>query len=125
MKYSSMGCLFSTVADQDLELHQMDVTTAFLDGKSEEDIYIEIPKGVQLDQEDIDEPGLDNDIDEFKKLDLVANLEKSMYGTKKAPRFWNKKISSVLAEGIGFKTSDADPCLYTRHDRDGIMMIAL
>ena len=125
VKYSSVRSLCSTVADQDLEFHQMDATTAFLNGEIDEDIYIEIPEGVEIDQADIDELGLTN-MDEVKTLDLVAKLEKSMYGTKQAPRCWNKKINSVLAEELGFKRSDADPCLYyTKHDKDGIMMIAL
>ena len=124
INYSPVRSLCSTVADQDLEFHQMDATTDSLNGEIDGDIYIEITEGVQLDQVDIDELGL-KDMDELKKLDLVAKLEKSMNGTKQAPRCWNEKINSVLAGGLGFKRSDADPCLYNKHDRDGIMMIAL
>ena len=31
----------------------------------------------------------------------------------------------MLADGLGFKRSGADPCLSTKHDQDGIMVIAL
>ena len=48
-----------------------------------------------------------------------------MYGTKQAPRCWNKKIHSVLSVELGFETSDGDPCLYDKHSDNGVMMIAL
>ena len=48
------------------------------------------------------EMGLDNVTDtDNQKLDLVCKLEKSIYGTKQAPRCWNKKIDSVLANELG------------------------
>ena len=124
IKYSSVRSLCSTVADQDLEFHQMDATTAFLNGEIDEDIYIEIPEGVEIEQSDVEKLGLKN-MNDLKNLDLVAKLEKSMYCTKQAPRCWNKKINSTIADELGFKRSDADPCLYIKHDKDGIMMIAL
>ena len=55
----------------------------------------------------------------------MCKLEKSMYGTKQAPRCWNKKIHSVLANELGFQRSDGDPYLYVRHNDEGVMMIAL
>jgi len=124
IKYSSVRSLCSTVADQDLEFHQMDATTAFLNGEIDEDIYIEIPEGVEIEQSDVEKLGLKN-MNDLRNLDLVAKLEKSMYGTKQAPRCWNKKINSTIADELGFKRSDADPCLYIKHDKVGIMMIAL
>lgn len=38
MKFSSIRVLFATVAPHDLELHQMDVITAFLHGDIKKDI---------------------------------------------------------------------------------------
>lgn len=48
-----------------------------------------------------------------------------MYGTKQAPRCWNKKIHSVLSGELGFVRSDGDPCLYVHRTEEGWMMIAL
>ena len=47
----------------DLEMHQMDVKTAFLNGDLEEDIYMDQPQG-------------------FVQGDMVCKLKKSFYGLK-------------------------------------------
>ncbi|RVX13624.1 Retrovirus-related Pol polyprotein from transposon TNT 1-94 [Vitis vinifera] len=54
------------VAHFDLELHQMDVKTTFLNGDLDEDVYMEQPTGFV----------------EVGKEDLVCNLNKSIYGLK-------------------------------------------
>ena len=123
VKYSSVRALCAKVADEDLELDQMDVITAFLNGDIDEDIYIEVPDGVEITPEDISHLGL-GDVD-INELDLVCKLDKSMYGTKQAPRCWNKKIHAVLADELSFVRSDGDPCLYVKQAEEGIMMIAL
>ena len=124
VKYTSVRVMCADVAEDDLEFHQMDAKTAFLNGKIEEEIFVEIPEGVEIEESDIAELHLDKD-DGTQELDLVCKLEKSMYGTKQAPRCWNKKINSVLSDQLGFKRSDGDPCLYVRHNDEGVMMIAL
>ena len=124
VKYASVRALCAEVAKEDLELEQMDVKTAFLDGDIDEDIYIEVPEGIEITKEDIAHLGLSEDVD-IKSLDLVCKLEKSMYGTKQAPRCWNKKINSILAGELGFTRSDSDPCLYVKQTDEGVMMIAL
>ena len=124
VKFTSVRVLCAFVADEDLEFHQMDAKTAFLNGEIDEEIFIEVPDGVEIDDDDLAELGLTN-YDEVKKLDLVCKLQKSMYGTKQAPRCWNNKIHSVLFTELGFQTSDADPCIYVKHDMDGVMIIAL
>lgn len=48
-----------------------------------------------------------------------------MYGTKKAPRCWNKKIHLVFSGELGFSRSDGDPCLYIKRSSDDVMMITL
>ena len=124
VKYSSVRALCAMVAEKDLELEQMDAKTAFLNGEIDEDIFIEIPEGVEITYEDLLHLDIDN-IDDISKIDLVCKLEKSMYGTKQAPRCWNKKINSVLANELGFVRSDGDPCLYVKRTKEGVMMIAL
>ena len=124
VKYASVRALCAEVAEDDLEFEQMDVKTAFLAGDIDEDIYIEVPEGFKITEEDIVHLNLGDDVD-IDKLDLVCELEKSMYGTKQAPRCWNKKINSVLAGELGFNRSHGDPCLYVKRTDKGVMMIAL
>ena len=65
-------------AAEDLEIHQMDVKTAFLNGDLEEEIYMAQPEGFT-------EPG---------KEHLVCKLHKSLYSLKQSPRAWYHKIDS-------------------------------
>ena len=66
----SFRVIMAIVAHFDLELHQMDVKTAFLNGDLDEDVYMEQPTGFV----------------EVGKEDLVCNLNKSIYGLKQVSR---------------------------------------
>src|ERR1044072_1369287 len=71
-KKDSWRNVLSLVAHYDLELHQMDVKTAFLTGDLEEEVYMDQPEGFLT-------TGKDN---------LVCKLKKSIYGLKQASRQW-------------------------------------
>ncbi|WJZ87759.1 hypothetical protein VitviT2T_007113 [Vitis vinifera] len=66
----SFRVIMAIVAHFDLELHQMDVKTAFLNGDLNEEVYMEQPTGFA----------------EVGKEDLVCKLNKSIYGLKQASR---------------------------------------
>ncbi|CAI5506437.1 unnamed protein product [Closterium sp. Naga37s-1] len=72
---------------------QMDVTTAFLNGILEEEIFMAQPEGFD------DGNG------------RVWKLKKALYGLKQAPRQWYLKLREVLEE-IGFTPSSADHSLF-------------
>jgi hypothetical protein len=55
-----------------MEIHQMDVKTAFLNGDLEEEIYMEQLEGFTHEGEH-----------------LVCKFHKSLYGLKQFPRAWN------------------------------------
>ena len=76
-----------------MDLHNMDVESAFLQSTVEEAIYVKQP------------PGYGNGKDQ------VYKLNKSLYGLKQASRNWNKAIDSWF-QANGFKQSYGDPCLY-------------
>ena len=62
--------LLAIAALHNLEIHQMDVKTAFLNGDLEEEIYMEQPEGVVVKGQE-------------RK---VCKLVKSLYGLKQAPK---------------------------------------
>ena len=63
--------MFIALAVQNgLKLHQMDVTTAFLNGELKEEVYMKQPEGYVV----------------KGKEDLVCKLRKSVYGLKQSPR---------------------------------------
>ncbi|PHU14405.1 Calcineurin B-like protein 4 [Capsicum chinense] len=83
-RITSIRMLIALAAVYDLQIHQMDIKTAFLNGDLEEEIYIEQP-------EDFVVPG------NQKK---VCKLIKSLYGLKQAPKQWYKNPSNFTRVGI-------------------------
>ncbi|KAE9261004.1 hypothetical protein PF001_g32552 [Phytophthora fragariae] len=83
-----------------MEIEQCDVDTAFLYGKLEEEIYMEMPEGLRELLELAEAEGED---------DVVCMLLQSLYGLKQASRVWNETIDKHL-KSMGFDPADADPC---------------
>ena len=70
VKLASIRILLAIAAIYGLEIHQMDVVTAFLAGDLEEEIYMEQPEGFEVETDE----------------DLVCLLRKGLYGLKQASR---------------------------------------
>jgi len=90
----SIRYILALVAIEDIEIHQMDIKTAFLNGDLEKEIYMEQPEGFTQEGEH-----------------LVCKLHKSLYGLKQSPRAWNQKLDAFL-KSIKFVRSDADFNVY-------------
>ena len=105
----SLRALLAIAAAQDLEVHQMDVRTAFLNGELEEDIYMEQPQGF---------------VASGSQAKLVYKLHRSLYGLKQAGRAWYKKIDSALSE-LGLRPTTSDSCVYVLHEASTIVYILL
>ena len=105
----TVRAFLSRVAVLDLELHQLDFTTAFLNGelKEGEKIWVQQPEGFQQ--------GGNN---------ISCLLRKSLYGLKQAPRAWHETLSQAL-EKEGYKATEADPGLYTQHSTAGHQQLIL
>ena len=82
----------------DWEMCQMDVKTAFLYGELQEEVYMEIPDGIQVSKE--------------TKLAKVCELKRSLYGLKISPKKWNRRFSEE-ARKLGLQNDLHDPCLFT------------
>ena len=76
----------------------MDVKSAFLNGKIEEEVYVAQPPGFE----------------DPKHPDMVYKLNKALYGLKQAPRAWYDTIKDFL-KSKGFKPGSLDPTLSQRH----------
>lgn len=104
-KYTTVRTLLALAAAMDLEIHQLDIKTAFLYGELEENVWIQQPPGY--------ESGGSN---------IACHLRKSLYGLKQAPRVWHGKLSEKL-EALGFKISTADPALFIKDGSDPIYLL--
>ena len=51
-------------------------------------------------------------------------LSKTLYGLKQSPREWNKVMSGYLISN-GFKQSEADPCIYTKREKDEVLFVGI
>ncbi|GJR68042.1 putative ribonuclease H-like domain-containing protein [Tanacetum coccineum] len=85
---------------KDFMVYQMDVKSAFIYGKIEEEVYVCQPPGF----EDPDFP------------DIVYKVEKALYGLHQAPRAWYETLSTYLLDN-GFQRGKIDKTLFIRRDK--------
>nr|GFA49247.1 retrovirus-related Pol polyprotein from transposon TNT 1-94 [Tanacetum cinerariifolium] len=93
---------------KNMTIYQMDVKTAFLNGKLNEEVYVSQPKGfVDLDH-----------------LTNVYRLKKALYGLKQAPRAWYDTLSRFLLDNK-FSKGVVDPTLFTRKTGKHILLVQI
>jgi len=93
--FISIHALLAFATGKKLQVHQMDVISAFLNGKLREEIYIKQPPGYI-------QPG---------KEELVCKLRKSIYSLKQSPLCWNEQLCDHL-KSLDFRESGADPYVF-------------
>ncbi|CAH2086634.1 unnamed protein product [Euphydryas editha] len=91
----TLRILLAKASKYNLDIQQMDVKSAFLYGNIEE-VFIEKPKGMKEDGK-------------------VLKLQRSLYGLKKSPRYWNEKFNQFMIKE-GFERNKCDYCLYYKKD---------
>ena len=96
MRLESLRILIALFTQRGLELHHVDVATAFLNGTLQEEVYMKQPMGYEKEGEEC----------------LVCKLEKSIYGLKQSSRCWNTALDSHLRR-MGFIQSMSNSCIYT------------
>jgi len=89
----------------------LDVETAFLYGKLEEEIYMEIPSGYK-------------EVYQETEKGTVLKLQMAMYGLEQAARQWFKRLSDVLIS-LGFKPCESDPCLMCKVNENGLCIVLM
>ena len=57
-------------------------------------------------------------------LGYVIPIKHALQGHKRSPRLWDKHISKIIIDEMGFKATTHEPCLYYKHDAvDGLLLI--
>ncbi|KAK8694419.1 hypothetical protein V6N13_071972 [Hibiscus sabdariffa] len=75
----------------------MDVKTAFLNGKLEENVYMTQPEGFVIPE----------------NAEKVCKLQRSIYGLKQASQSWNLHFNNAIQE-FGFVRNEDEPCVYKK-----------
>ena len=104
VKYKSLRIIIALANMLNYELKQMDVITAFLNAKLDEDVYMHVPEGFKYSDGD------------------VLKLKKSLYGTKQAPHMWNDDLNTFIVS-IGFTRLSSDTCVYVKRTSSGNVII--
>ncbi|GJR82029.1 putative ribonuclease H-like domain-containing protein [Tanacetum coccineum] len=91
---------------KDFVVYQMDVKSAFLYGKIEEEVYVCQPPGF----EDPEFP------------DRVYKVEKALYGLHQAPRAWYETLSTYLLDN-GFQRGQIDKTLFIKRVKGDILLV--
>jgi hypothetical protein len=84
----------------------VDIETAFLHGDLKEEIFMEIPEGMDIAKEDF------------------LPLNKTIYGLVQSARQFYIKLVEALKSCV-FKGSEVDSCLWTNHISLGMVMITI
>ena len=104
-RLSTIRVLLQMCVQYDLTiLHQMDVSSVYLNAHIDVDLYIEQPKGFEI------------------RKNKVCKLKKSLYGLKQAGKLWNQVLDDFLL-GIRFEKSHVDHCLYKRKVNNHVVYI--
>ena len=98
--WNSIRLLLAMAATHGWHTRQLDYVAAFPQAPVERELYMQIPRGVQIE-------GVSN------TKDYALKLKKNLYGQKQAGRVWNKYLVKKLKK-IGFKQSEIDECLFYR-----------
>ena len=107
-RITSIRMLIVIASLNNMEIHQMDVKTAFLNGELDEDIYMEQPEGFVV-------QGQEN---------KVCKLVKSLYGLKQAPKQWHEKFDHTMLSH-GFKINECDKCVYIKTYANSCVFVCL
>ncbi len=97
LRADTLRMLLAKAAKLDLEIIQLDISSAFLHADIDAEIYLQPPPG-------------------FETYDSMGNpltwkLNKAVYGLRQSPHLWGNKVVSVLQEE-GFKAIQSEPCLF-------------
>ena len=100
IELSTLRMLISHASNDNMNLFQFDVEGAFLHPLLDEPLLI---------------------VDEEGQLYVCFH---TLYGLKQSAAYWNRDLHNELVR-LGMQPSEADPCLYTRHTDEGVIMLGV
>ncbi len=105
VRHKSLKILLSIANSNDQEIHQFDVTNAYLNSDLNEVIYMKQACGYE------------------KGNNMVYKLQKSLYGTKQAGSNWYSTLSDFIINELKFIRLKTDSCVYIKYTKNGRLLI--
>jgi hypothetical protein len=99
--WSSIRLILSLVATHKWHTAQIDYVLAYPQAAAERELYMEIPRGCELDGNK-------------SKKDYALRINANLYGQKQAGRVWFLHLAKRLVEHCGFTQSKIDECIFYR-----------
>lgn len=96
-RWDTIRMILALAAGRGWDVYQLDVKSAFLHGELTEAVFIEQPRGYEVNGEE----------------DKVYRLKKALYGLKQAPRAWYNKLESYFIKE-GFERCPSEYTLFTK-----------
>jgi len=101
---NTIRTVLSVANHKKMHIHQLDVKNAFLNSELKEEIFMQPPEGLKVQEGN------------------VLKLKKALYGLKQSPREWNCKFDCFV-KTLGFCQCPSDDCLYVL--RKGVNVLYL
>lgn len=107
-RMETVRLLIGLAAQEDWDVHHMDVKSAFLNSELSEEVYGSQPPGFTVNEQ------------EHK----VLKLRKALYGLRQAPRAWNSKLDRSLVS-LGFERSPLEHVVYKKNKDGSVLLIGV
>ena len=108
MRFASIRLILAMVASLDLELHQMDVKTTFLNGELDEKIFMDQPISFVVKGQE-------------RK---VCKFNRSLYRLKQSSRQWYKRFHQKAISN-GFLMIEEDRYVYVKRSEGNFIILSL
>ena len=109
-RLSTIRMVIQIAVQCDYIIHQMDVKSAYLNAPIDCEVYMEQPKGYEVQSKD--------------GKQYVCKLLKSLYGLKQSASNWREVIQQFFIEH-GCKQSEADQCVFMLNSAEGKLIYVI
>jgi hypothetical protein len=115
-KLGSIRLFMAIAVELGLQVHQLDFTSAYLNGEIEEEVFMEIPSEFY---------DILNEKESRKfRGNKVCLIRKALYGLKQSGRQWYKKLDEKLKQQK-LKPLNSDPCVYINKEDGNIVIVVI
>lgn len=115
LSQNSFRILLAFASLKKYKIRSIDIVSAYLYGKLEEECYLDIPPGWRP-RNNIESQLLASNIN------VALKLHKGLYGLHQAGNIWAKTLTTFL-QRIGFRQLQTDPCVFNHKNKNLILSV--